>query len=283
VVDREAVISNALGIELDNAEAVYRPGETVRGNLVLRLDAEQHPRRVTLHAIGTEVTSWGTQPTYIARTHPLDCTLELWKPAREGEELAAGTRLFAFAIDLPPTLPPSFDGMLTEIGYGLKAKVDLPRHVDLHAELGLIVTAAAVDTVNNPVSAEAHDDSGRHITLELPRRVYRLGETIGGTVRIVRPGSGRSRRLKIELLARERGSAQGIWAEHVEREADLRIELEHVAEDSAFPFNFTAPDSAVPTFSGEHSELGWHVSAQLEVARAPDLIVQAGIVVVESE
>lgn len=255
----------------------------MRGNLTLALDSDQHPRSVTLHAVGTEVTSWGTQPTYIARTHPLDQTLELWKPAREGDVLAAGLRAFAFAIDLPPALPPSFDGMLTEIGYGLKAKVDLPRHVDLHAEAGFIVMASAPDIVDEVISIEAHDESGRHIVLELPRRVHRLGETIGGTVRLVRPGIGRSRRLKIELLSRERGSAQGIWTEHIEREADLRIELEHVAEDAAYPFGFKVPDSAMPSFSGGHSELTWRVSAQLEVARAPDLIAQADIVVVESE
>ena len=280
---REAVISNTLRIDLDNAEAVFQPGESVRGSLVLTLATEQHPRRVSLHAIGTEATGWGTQPTYIARTHPLDQSVELWKPAQEGDALPAGAYTFPFAIDLPGSLPPSFNGMLTEIGYGLKAKVDLPLHIDLHTEIGLMVLATAPPLADEPVSIEARDESGRQIGLELPKSMYRLGETINGTLRIARPGAGRSRRLTVELLSRERGSAQGVWTEYVEREAGFRVELEHVVEDSTYPFTFKVPDLAAPSFNGEHSELTWHVSARLDVARAHDLVAEVKVTVVETE
>jgi len=279
----EATISQPLRIELDNAEAVFKPGESVRGNLVLTLAAEQHPRGVSLHAIGTEFTNWGAEPVYIARTHPLDHTLEVWKPARDGDALPAGTHTFPFAIDLPADLPPSFDGLLTEIGYGLKAKVDLPMHIDMRAETGLIVLAAVPPLIDAPASIETHDEAGRQITLELPKSVYQLGETISGMLHVARSGAGRSRRLIVELLSRERGSAQGVWNEHIEREADLHVELEHVTEDAAYPFTFRVPDSAAPSFSGEHSELTWHVSARLDIARAPDVVVETTVIVVESE
>jgi hypothetical protein len=274
-------VSNTLHIELENSEGVYRSGAAVRGRLALTLASEQHPRRISLHAIGTEFTHWGAQPAYIARTHPLDRIVDLWRPAREGESLPAGAHTYPFEIALPPNLPPSFDGVLTEIGYGLKAKVDLPFHVDLRAEIGLIVLAQVPAIAEPTAPVTAHDESGRQIGLELPRSVYRLGETIRGSVRIARPGAGRSRRLVIELLSRERGSAQGIWAEDVEREADSRVELEHVAEDSSYPFAFKVPDSAAPTFQGEHSELNWHVRARLDVARSHDLIAEVKVTIVE--
>ncbi len=253
----------------------------MRGQLVLTLTADQHPRGVSVQAIGTEFTHWGAEPAYIARTHPFDYTAEVWKPAQEGDVLPAGVYTYAFAFDLPVSLPPSFDGILTEIGYGLKAKVDLPRHIDLHAELGFLVLAGAPAIADAPVAGEGHDESGRRIRLELPRSVYRLGGPIQGTLLLTRPGAGRSRRLTIELLSRERGSAQGIWAEHVEREAELHIELEHVVGDITYPFTFTVPDSAAASFSGEHSELIWHVRAHLDVARAHDLIADAQVTVVE--
>ncbi len=278
----ENTISDTLRIELDHRDAVFRPGETVRGRVVFTLAGEQHPRSVSLHAVGTEFTNWGAEPTYIARTHPLDRTVDLWRPAREGEALPAGTHTFPFAIDLPTDLPPSFDGLLTEIGYGLRAKVDLPMHVDKHADAGFIVLAAAPPLADEPVSSQTHDESGRQLTLELPKSAYLLGEFIGGTLRIVRPPSaGRSRRLIIELLSRERGSAQGVWTEYVEREADFRVELEHVVEDVAYPFAFKVPDSAAPSFRGEHSELTWHVAARLDVARAHDLVAEVEVTVTE--
>lgn len=255
----------------------------MRGRLIVTLATDQHPRGVSLHAIGTEFTNWGTQPTYVARTHPLDQNVELWKPAKEGDALAAGTHTFPFEINLPPELPPTFDGMLTEIGYGLRAKVDLPRHIDLHAEKGFVVLAGVPAIVEPPTPVEARDASGRQLSLQLPRSVYRLGESISGVVRVTRPGDGRSRRLKIELLSRERGHAQGVRTEYVEREADVRTELERVVEDSAYPFTFNVPDSAVPTFSGGHCELTWHISAQLEVARAPDLVIEVAVTVLETE
>lgn len=280
---KEAAISNAFRIELDNPEAVYRASETLRGQVVLTLEAAQHPRSVTLHAIGTEFTNWGAEPAYIARTHPLDHHIELWKPAQAGSAFPEVAQTFPFAIDLPATLPPSFDGLLTEIGYGLKAKVDLPMAIDLHTEVGFIVLASSPAIPDEPISAEARDTSGRHMLLELPRRVYRLGETVGGTLWIARPGENRSRRLTIELLSRERGSAQGVWTGYVEREADVRVELEHVLEESTYPFQFKLPDSAAPSFQGDHSELTWLVSARLDVARAHDLAAEATIVVVEAE
>ena len=260
---QEVEISDALHIELDVAEAVYRPGDAVRGRLVLTLSNEQHPRSITLHVVGTEFTNWGTQPSYIARTHPLDQAIEVWKPAAESHTLPVGTHTFSFDVALPPHLPPSFDGMLTEIGYGIRAKVDLPRHVDLHAEIGFVVLASVPAVVDPPTPVEAHDASGREIKLVLPRSVYRLGETVEGTARVIRAGERRARRLTIELLARERGSAQGIWAEDVEREAESRVELEHVAGDMTYPFTFKVPDWAAPTFRGEHSALTWHVRARL--------------------
>lgn len=262
---------------------MFRPGETVRGQVFVTLTDDPHPRSVTLQAIGVEYTNWGTQPTYIARTHALDQHIDLWRPAREGETLPAGAHTFPFAIDLPATLPPSFDGILTEIGYGLKVKVDLPRHIDLHAEAGFIVLAATSVGDKPAASAEARDADGRQLRLELTQSVYRLGEAIGGTVSVAGLDAGGLRRVTVELVARERASAQGIWMEHVEREADLRVELEHVAADSMYTFQFRIPDSAMPAFTAEHSELAWYVTAQLNVARSPDLTVEAKIIVIEPD
>jgi hypothetical protein len=255
----------------------------VQGRLIVSVAGELHPRGVSLHAIGTEFTNWGAEPAYIARTHLLDQAIELWTPAHAGDALPPGEHTFPFAIELPSDLPPSFEGVLTEIGYGLRAKVDLPRHVDLHAEVGFGVLASALPAADSPARAQARDGSGRQITLELPKSVYQLGEMIGGAVRVERLDIGRARRLAIELLSRERGGAQGVWTEHVEREADFRVELEHVAEDATYPFTFRAPDSATPSFSGAHSELSWHVAARLDLARAQDLVAEVMVTVVEAE
>lgn len=256
----------------------------MRGKVILTVEKELHPRGISLHAIGTEFTNWGTHPEYIIRTHPLDDMYDIWKPKRDSNVLAVGQHQYPFAIKLPSSLPPSFDGMLTEIGYGLQVKVDLPRRFDLHARTSLVVLCSNEDRGDDGVAVKTQDDTGRQLELKLPKSVYRLGESISGVVRIARASAGRSVRLVVEMLSRERGSAQGVWTEYVNREADFRVELQHIDEDeSECPFLFRIPNLGAPSFAGMHSELSWNIGARLEVFREHDLAVEARVVVVESE
>ena len=112
----------SLSIQYDSPINVFRPGDVVKGNVLITVAEEIEAQRVVLYFIGKAFTHWTeSQETgrYDAKqvyetveysSQQIYVNLEslLWR----GERLPPGEYRYPFAFQLPTQLPPSFEGRI---------------------------------------------------------------------------------------------------------------------------------------------------------------------------
>jgi hypothetical protein len=164
---------NQITIELNQHE--FAGGDTVAGEVLVRLDQDTPLRGIRLLLKGYEKSSWREGSGKHRHTHSeirnfFDEEITLHGRPRLGlaelvaddfkavfskencEVLRAGSYRYPFSYVLPPDLPGDYESALTNsrIYYGLKAQVDLPLKFDLQAERLLVVNEPA-----NPAAVQA--------------------------------------------------------------------------------------------------------------------------------
>ena len=113
-----------LSIQYDSPINVFRPGDTVKGNVLITIDEEIKARRVVFNFIGKAFTHWtesqetGRRDSYVnAETELVHYSSQqiyvnleslLWR----GERLPAGEYRYPFAFQLPTQFPPCFEGRI---------------------------------------------------------------------------------------------------------------------------------------------------------------------------
>ena len=117
---------SGLSIQYDPPICVFRPGDVVKGNVLITIDEEIKARRVVLYFYGKAFTQWtesqdrggyydcngyyqSIYETVYYSSQQIYINLEslLW----QGERLPAGQYRYPFAFQLPTQLPPCFEGV----------------------------------------------------------------------------------------------------------------------------------------------------------------------------
>jgi hypothetical protein len=271
-----------LFIQLDRTEAIYRPGEVVRGSLRVNVRTELRPRGITLHAIGDEVTSLGPNVLMTEHTHPFDLSFHVWSPSADQEKLPIGEHTFPFEFALPANLPPTFKGELTTIAYRLEAKVDRLLAADLHAEQKLIVRVPPPVDAGKPLRASANLDTGLTLELELNAGGFCPGDHVLGALRVIGAPAAIKTAI-VEVVSREKGEARE-FADHVEH-VRVRAEIDpaQFSGGQPYPIDLPLPDDADPSFVAQHSSKTRSVRASLTLADGRTVTAEALIRVGQHE
>lgn len=144
-------------IELDNPQGVFFAGNCVSGRLYIELDAEMNMREIRLKFKGaanvywtesrttgtgskaeTVTDSYSAHETYFEQRVPV-----FGKGVGMGSEnsLPPGEHFFPFSLQLPPTLPSSFEGGVGYVRYTIKGTIDKPWKFDHDTKRPFTVTS----------------------------------------------------------------------------------------------------------------------------------------------
>lgn len=127
-------------IILTNPSNIYYPGQIVKGQVKLTLDAPKTIRGIIIRFIGEAKTRWRRDyyhETAHRRTHHSVRHMRGYEQfimrqyymiggKRSKEQLPAGIHTYPFTLDLPDVLPSSFESRIGNIRYTIKVIVERP-------------------------------------------------------------------------------------------------------------------------------------------------------------
>ncbi len=198
---------NDVTIELNKSE--FTGGDTVAGEVIVRLDQDTPFRGIRLMLKGFENSCWREGSGKHRHTHSETCDFfdeeitlqghprlglgELIGDSLKGvfskdgyEVLRAGTHKYPFTYVLPSRLPANYESSFngSRIHFGVKAQVDLPLKIDLQAQLSLVIREAANPAVAQPVTQRCtkkflfNSDAQVEAEVHLEKDTFCLGEVI---------------------------------------------------------------------------------------------------------
>lgn len=159
-------------IVFDNSDAVCFAGQPVRGSVHLELCEPMKMRELRMTCFGRTYVHWsevenvghrgGRQRIetveYSDNEEYFQYRFKFWPGEGNTEEssdsMPAGAHMFPFSFDLPPGLPPSFEGDYGYIRYWAKATIDRPWMFDQHTKQAFTVISN-LDLNNEPGAAES--------------------------------------------------------------------------------------------------------------------------------
>ncbi len=274
---RSISIPAQLAIQLENADATYRPGVALYGAVRINARTDLRPRNVTLHAFGDEITTLGPNVLMTEHTHPFDLSFQLWSPSIDQDKLPKGEHSFPFEFVLPPILPPTFSGEFTHIAYRIEVKVDLPLQADLRCEQPFIVRVPPLSDVDKPLRASTSTADGLRLELDLKSSGGYPGDHMSGDLHAIGLGHRSIKGARIDLISREKGAARE-FVDHFEK-MRVRMEIDPAALNSGqpFPIELPIPDDVDPSFVSQHSSKLRLVRAQIDLADGQSLTTEAVI------
>ena len=232
---------------------------------------------MTLHLIGDEVTTLGPNVLMTEHTQPYQLAYPLWSASMDQDQLSAGEHAFAFALALPPGLPPTFNGELTKIAYRLEVKIDRLLLPDLRAERPVVIRVPPLTDPDKPVRASASLRDGLTLELALAAGGCYPGDHIVGTLQLIGTPAAAITGVTAEIASREKGQARE-FADHVEH-VRVRAEIDpaQLAGGQPYPIDLPLPDDADPSFVAQHSAKSRYVRARVTLADGQTLLVEAVI------
>ncbi|KAL5022520.1 hypothetical protein ScPMuIL_001675 [Solemya velum] len=131
-------------IHFGNTNAVFPAGQAVCGNVVVKLIKPMKMRSITIMfegrgksywevRSGRNTTKYRANETYITKVVPL------YGPYSEGTVHPEGYHVYPFSVQLPATVPSSFEGRRGYVRYFCKATIDRPWKFDSHAKRAFTV------------------------------------------------------------------------------------------------------------------------------------------------
>ncbi len=292
-------------LELALDKTKYQAGETVRGKLVMSADKDIKARSFHFIAEGKEKTkiiksepytssdSQGNSTqsysnvTYTDSNLFFSTNLEYFlsqssKPSiitntDNGIILHKGSTEIPFEFPLPNNALSSYSGRNASIDYEVKATIDKKLRSDTNASTSFDVISITKENNNYPTNSKIYSSNksskGLYINLVMSKNIYKIEDTIEGTIFIGKPKPNSTttttiRSIKIKLIATEYATASKRDETSVIQSYDN--EITNWKENEETPFEIKIPE-VNKRYRSKLSELYWEIKATVDIPLEKDL------------
>lgn len=188
-----------------------------------------------------------------------------------GRMLSPGEHVYPFSIQLPTSLPPSYNGNAGRIWYVVTARASFPVRMPMRAAAEVQMRTAPKQQRAAPVAVTYPNSSGSvhanevSVNLQIAKRSARLGETVSGAFKVNNPRRALIREALIELencewvrLAGETEMSRNVAARH------RALPDAGDAEVFAGEFELALPQDAPPSVEGTTISVIWLLRMKLD-------------------
>jgi hypothetical protein len=263
-----------VSIQLERADGVYYPGETVRAQVTVAAEDGAKFKEMRAGLLFEE------KYQIIDRQRDGDGDVSYTHVWRTGEQWAAREQLAAGGFPkgfrqtyshewrLPDDPHPFCQGKIVIARWLVKATVDRTLARDVNAEAPLYVvrpSPAQASQGGESVDENTAPDEVQ-VRFQLPRLEYVQGETVAGRVIIEPRQDINPRSLNLSLLRHEvvpagdRTNVENVF----ERQQQFAAQL-HAGQPLALDFEFSIPANWCPTYSSHNASVSWRVNATLDL------------------
>lgn len=254
------------------------PGQRLAGVVVLEARREVRVEQVAIQLLGAErsVVGSGKHATHSSRT-----LLRLGAVLSKARTLRPGAARFAFELELPAGLPPSYEGRRATVEYSLRVSAPIRWWPDARSRFKLQVIPQAVAARTPTPRLYASDPAGprareRHLECSLSDDAIHPGQPLVGSVALFNVAYHRYRELQLSLVATERAFTARLRRSSSEQRAcyTSRIPLADPAEGEAIPFALALPAEARPSVESELWSYSWELEVRVDIPWGRDLVLR---------
>jgi len=263
-----------VSIQLERADGVYYPGETVRAQVTVAAEDGAKFKEIRAGLLFEE------KYQIIDRSRDSDGDVSYTHVWRTNEQWAAREQLataglpkgfrqtYDYEWRLPDDPHPYCYAKILQSRWLVKATVDRTLARDVNAEAPLYVVQPAP-----PRWAQGRESADENtapdvaqMRFQLPRLEYVQGETIAGRVVIEPRQDINPRSLNLSLLRHEvvpvgdRTNVENVF----ERQQQFAVQL-RAGQPHALDFEFAIPANWCPTYASHNASVAWRVNATLDL------------------
>jgi len=263
-----------VSIQLERADGVYYPGETVRAQVAIAAEDGAKFKEVRAGLLFEE------KYQIIDRRRDSDGDVSYTHVWRTDEQWAAREQLatagfpkgfrqtYNFEWRLPDDPPPFCQAKIVVARWLVKATVDRTLARDVNAEAPLYVvrpSPAQVSRGGESVDENTAPDAVL-MRFQLPRLEYVQGETVSGRVLVEPRQDLNPRSLNLSLVRHEvvpggdRTNIENVFERQQQFTAQPRA-----GQPFALDFEFAIPSNWCPTYESHNASVAWRVNATLDL------------------
>jgi hypothetical protein len=269
-----------LSIQLERADGVYYPGETVRASIKVAAEDGAKFKEIRAGLLFEE------RYQIIDRQRDSDGDVtynHVWRTNEQwvGREQLASSGLpkgfrqtYNYEWRLPDNPHPFCQGKILVARWLVKATVDRTLARDVNAEAPLYVVVPAL--AGSPQGVESFDENtapdAASMRFQLPRLEYLQGETINGRVIIEPRQDLNPRAVNLSLLRHEvvpggdRTNIENVFEAQQQHNVQLRA-----GQPVALDFAFAVPPKWCPSYASANASVAWRVNATLDLPWKRDI------------
>jgi hypothetical protein len=310
--------SRIINIKLE--KNIAKPGERVSGYLELRVDKPLKINGVTARFWGGErvevVVSHGKHSTtYVEKRVIIDEAVELEpqglaaalpKTYSEAKELSRGNYLYGFSVVVPrgalqswngwqcPSLSDgkdksmgsSFpaDSRVIGVSYYIQIYLDVKERIDAKKIREIVVRPVPMKPTRKPCNFSTQhavqDPTRPSIHVDLDSGETKLNDKLSGKVMLRNPKGKRVRKIKVSLVEKVWGIAQGNAQTYVNILAETEVKVLDEKGGGYMPFILRVPANARSTVYGKISAIFHTIIVKADIAFARDVKAEGRVLVV---
>ena len=195
-----------------------------------------------------------------------------------------GSTEIPFEFPLPDNALSSYKGRNASINYEIKATIDKKLRSDINTSTSINVVSIKEEKNNNNNStiyvSDKSSKKGLYIKLIVAKNIYKIGDTIEGTIFIGKPSSIATtiRSIKMKLIGTEYAIARGKKVTTVIQNIDN--EIINWKENEETPFKVKIPETITKSYRSKLSELYWEIKVTVDIPMDSDLNALAKIKII---